>query len=176
MGGILQGATERKRSSKLPRAPELGLERDGYGGDRTGRSGNSNAQDEKGKTTVRLEMVEMAGEVGVKWTGRLIDVCMQEGRIQKAWRTGLIEPIWQRKRGCTRPRKVQGHHTTQPSTETVAEGSKWVRITRRVEGNFGEEQQGFRKGKGTVYICPETDGREEAGCTGQYGSGVRRPG
>ena len=38
----------------------------------TGRSGNSNAQDEKGTATradeVRLEMMEMAGEVGVKCT------------------------------------------------------------------------------------------------------------
>ena len=65
MGGKLQGAAERKRSSKLPRAPELGQERGGSGGDRTGRSGNSNAQDDKGKATgadeVRLEMSEMAG-------------------------------------------------------------------------------------------------------------------
>ena len=49
--------------------------RGGCGGDRTGRSGNSNVQDEKCKATgadkVRLEMMEMAGEVGVKWTGRL---------------------------------------------------------------------------------------------------------
>ena len=44
MGGILQGATERKMSSKLHRALELGLERGGSGGDRTGRSGNSNAK------------------------------------------------------------------------------------------------------------------------------------
>ena len=27
---------------------------------------------------MRLEMLEMAGEVGVKWTGRLLNVCMQE--------------------------------------------------------------------------------------------------
>ena len=37
---------------------------------RTGRSGNSNEQDEKGKATgadeVRLHMLEMVGEVGVK--------------------------------------------------------------------------------------------------------------
>ena len=32
---------------------------------------------------VRLEMLEMAGEVGVKWTGRLLNVCMQEGRMLK---------------------------------------------------------------------------------------------
>ena len=34
----------------------------------------------KGKTTgadeVRLEMLEMAGEVGVEWTGRPLNVCM----------------------------------------------------------------------------------------------------
>ena len=36
----------------------------------------------KGKATgadeVQLEMLEMAGEVGVKWRGRLLNVCMQE--------------------------------------------------------------------------------------------------
>ena len=64
MGGILQGGTERNRSIKLPRAPELGKERGRSGGDRTGRSGNSNAQDEKSTATgadeVRLEMLDMA--------------------------------------------------------------------------------------------------------------------
>ena len=39
----------------------------------------------KGKATgtdeVRLDMVEMAGEVGVRWTRRLLNVCMQEGRV-----------------------------------------------------------------------------------------------
>ena len=69
--------------------------------DRTGRSGNSNVQDEKGKATgadeVRLHMLEMAVEVGVKWTGRLLNVCMQEGRISKEWRMGLTVQIWKRK-------------------------------------------------------------------------------
>ena len=54
----------------------------------------------KGKATgadeVRLEMLEMAGEVGagwvgVKWTVRLLNVCMQEGRM------GSIVSIWMRK-------------------------------------------------------------------------------
>ena len=81
----------------------------------------------KGKATgtdeVRLEMLEMAGEVGVKWTGRLLNVCMQGGRIPKEWRMGLIVPIWKRKGDVHDPaRKVQGHHTTQSSTETVGEG------------------------------------------------------
>ncbi len=41
----------------------------------------------KGKATgadeVRLDMMEMAGEVGFKGTERLLNVCMQEGRIPK---------------------------------------------------------------------------------------------
>ena len=40
---------------------------------------------------MRLEMLEMAGEVGVKWTGRLLNVCMQEGRIPTEWRMGLTD-------------------------------------------------------------------------------------
>ena len=46
---------------------------------------------------MRLEMLEMAGDVGVKCTGRLLNVCMQEGRIPKEWRMDLIVPIWKRK-------------------------------------------------------------------------------
>ena len=46
---------------------------------------------------VRLEIMEMAVEVGVTWTGRLLNVRMQEGRIPKEWRVGLIVPIWKRK-------------------------------------------------------------------------------
>ena len=64
-----------------------------------------------------------------------------------------------------------GHHTTQSSIETVGEGFD-ARIRRRVKGDFGEEQQGFRKGRGTSDgdVRPETYYG-----TGQYGSGVRRP-
>ena len=50
-----------------------------------------------GADEVRLEMLEMGGEVGVKWTGMLLNVCMQEGRIPKEWMMGLIVPIWKRK-------------------------------------------------------------------------------
>ena len=82
-------AAERKRSSKLPRAPEHGCER-------CGTEEVETAMHNKGKATgtdaVRLEVMEMAGEVGVKWTGRQLSLCMQEGSIPKAWRIGLIVP------------------------------------------------------------------------------------
>ena len=47
-------------------------------------NGNANAHNDKGKTTgadeVQLEMMEMAGEVGVKWTGGCCTcVCRREG-------------------------------------------------------------------------------------------------
>ena len=57
---------------------------------------------------MRLEMLEMAGEVGVKWTGRLLNVCMQEGRIPKEWRMSLIVPIWKRKGDVHDPGKFRG--------------------------------------------------------------------
>ena len=77
-------------------------------------SGNSNAQDEKGKATeadevrLSLAMLEMSGEVGVKWTGRLLNLCMQEARIPKEWRMGLIVPIWKRKGNVHDPGKYRG--------------------------------------------------------------------
>ena len=36
-----------------------------------------------GTGELRLEMMEMAGEMGVKGTGRLLNVCMQEGSMPK---------------------------------------------------------------------------------------------
>ena len=42
------------------------------------------------------------------------------------------------------------HYTTQPNTEPVGEGSRRLRVMRRVEGDFGEEQQGIRNGRGTA--------------------------
>ena len=66
----------------------------------------------KGKATgadeVRLEMLEMVGDVGVKWTGRLLNVRMQERRIPKEWRMGLIVPIWKRKGDVHDPGKYRG--------------------------------------------------------------------
>ena len=66
----------------------------------------------KGKATradeLRLEMLVTAGEVVVEWTGRLLNVCMQEGRIPKGWNMGLIVPIWKRKGDVHDPGKYRG--------------------------------------------------------------------
>ena len=47
-----------------------------------------------------------------------------------------------------------------------------------MEGEFGEEEQGFRKGRGTadvMYVLIQM-AQKRTKCAGQYGSGVRRPG
>ena len=98
---------------------------------------------------MRLEMLEMAGEVGVKWTGRLLNVCMQEGRIPKECRMGLIVPTWKRKDYVHDPGKYRGI-TLLSQVLKLMERVLDARIRRRVEGDFGEEQQGFMKGRGTA--------------------------
>ena len=102
-----------------------------------------------GADEVRLEMLEMAGEMGVKWAGRLLNVCMQEGRMPKEWRMGLIVPLWKRKRDVQDPGKYRGI-TLLSQVLKLLERVLDARIRRRVEGDFGEEQQGFMKGRGTA--------------------------
>ena len=83
---------------------------------------------------------------------------MQEGRIPKEWRMGLRVPIWKRKGDVHDPGKYRGI-TLLSQVLKLLERVLDARIRRRVEGDFGEEQQGFRNRRRDV--CPETDGREE---------------
>ena len=94
---------------------------------------------------MRLEIMEMAGEVGVKLAGRLLNVCMQEGRIPKEWRMGLIVPLWKKKGGVHDPVKYRGI-TLLSQVLKLLERVLDARIRRIVEGDFVEEQQGLRMG------------------------------
>ena len=102
-----------------------------------------------GTDEVRLDMLEMAGKVGVKWTGRLLDVCVREGRVPKEWRLGLIVPIWKRKGDVHGSGNYRGI-TLLSQILKLLERVLDARFRRRVEGDFGEEQQGCRKGRGTT--------------------------
>ena len=66
----------------------------------------------KGKATgtdeVRLDMLDMAGKVGVKLSGRLLGVYVREGRVPKECRLGLIVPIWKRKWDVHDPGNYKG--------------------------------------------------------------------
>ena len=113
----------------------------------TGRSENSNAQDEKGKATgadeVRLEMLEMAGD----WGGSQVDRKATERGYAGGKENVEDRPAntdMEEERGCAWSRKVQA--ITLPSQVLkLLERVLDARIGRRVEGDFGEEQQVFRK-------------------------------
>ena len=69
--------------------------------------------------------------------------------MPKEWRTGLIVPIWKSKWGVHDPGKYRSitlHSQVLKLLERVLD----ARIMRRVEGDLGEEQQGFGKGIGTA--------------------------
>ena len=88
----------------------------------------------------------MAEDVGVKWTGRLLNVCMQEGRIPKEWRMGLIVPIWKRKGDVHDPGKYRGI-TLLSQLLKLLERVLDARIRRRVEGDFGKNSKGSGRGE-----------------------------
>ena len=95
---------------------------------------------------MRLEMLEMARDVGVKWTGRQLNVCMQEGRIPKEWMMGLIVPIWKRKGDVYDPRKCRGI-TLLSQVLKLLERVLDARIRSRVEGDFGKNNNGSGRGE-----------------------------
>ena len=55
-----------------------------------------------------MEMLDLAGDVGVNWTRRLLNSCLTEGKIPVEWRTGLIIPIWKMKGDVHDPGKYRG--------------------------------------------------------------------
>ena len=61
---------------------------------------------------------------------------------------GLIVPMWKRKRDVHDPGKYRG--ITLSQVLKLMERVSHARNSRRVEGDFGEEQQRFRKGRGTA--------------------------
>ena len=107
----------------------------------------------KGRQTrldeMRAEMVDVAGEIGVRWTKMLLNTCMKQCKVPEDWRTGLIVPIWKRKGDAQDPGKYRG--ITLPShIMKLLERILDKRLRERVEPELGEEQLGFRKGRGTT--------------------------
>ena len=96
-----------------------------------------------------VEMLDLAGDVGVNWTRRLLNSCLTEGKIPVEWRTGLIIPIWKMKGDVDDPGKYRGI-TVLSQVLKLLERELDGRIRKKIECEIGEEQQGFRKGRGTT--------------------------
>ena len=46
---------------------------------------------------MRVEMVMAGGKIGISWTKKPLKTCMRQGIVLE-WRTGLIVPIWKKKK------------------------------------------------------------------------------
>ena len=71
---------------------------------------------------MRTEMVEVAGEIGARWTKRLLNTCMKQWKVPEDWRKGLIVPIWKQKGDAQDPGKYRGI-TLLSYNETTREDS-----------------------------------------------------
>ena len=89
------------------------------------------------------EMVDVAGEIGARWTKRLLNTFMKQCKVPEDWRTGLIVPIWKRKGDAQDPGKYRGV-TLLSHIMKLLERILDKRLRERVE------QPGFRKGRGTT--------------------------
>ena len=78
---------------------------------------------------------------------------MQERRIPKGWRVGLIMPIWKRKGDVHDQGKYRGI-TLLSQVLKLLERVLDARIRRRVEGDFGENSKGSGRGE-----------EQQTGCT-----------
>ena len=99
---------------------------------------------------MRAEMVDVAGEIGgVRWTKRLLNTRMKQCKVPEDSRTGLIVPIWKRKGDAQDPGKYRGI-TLLSHILKLLERILDKRLREKVEHKLGEEQLGFRKGRGTT--------------------------
>ena len=85
-------------------------------------------------------------------TGKLLNVCMQEGRIPREWRMGLIVPIWKRTGDVHNPGKYRGI-TLLSKVLKLLERVLDAMIIRRVECDFGEKSKGSGRGEEQQTAC-----------------------
>ena len=57
---------------------------------------------------IRVDMVMASEKSGIRWTKRLLNTCMRQGKVPDEWRTELIVPIWKRKGDVQDPGKYRG--------------------------------------------------------------------
>ena len=57
---------------------------------------------------MRAEIVDVAGDIGARWTKMRLNTCMKQCKVPEDRRTGLIVPIWKRKGDAQDPGKYRG--------------------------------------------------------------------
>ncbi|XP_076031869.1 uncharacterized protein LOC143019772 [Oratosquilla oratoria] len=123
------------------------------------------------------ECLKKGGSVMVDWLVRLSNVCWREGRVPEDWRSACIVPLYKGKGDKCECSSFRG--ISLLSVVGKAYGRILIeRIRRGTEGVIGEEQCGFRTGRGCVdqifvvrQICEKAIGKGKDVFLGFYGSG-----
>jgi hypothetical protein len=108
------------------------------------RSGKAVGPDE-----LSTDMLKALGTPGLKWMTRILRVIWQEQCIPNDWRTSVLVPIFKKKGNiheCSQYRGIKLLCHSLKLLEKVVE----ARLRIIVEGQLGEEQCGFRPGRGTT--------------------------
>ena len=95
------------------------------------------------------ECLKRGGTVVVDWLVRLFNVCLREGRVPEDWRSACIVPLYKGKGDKCECSSYRG--ISLLSVVGKVYGRVLIeRIRRGTEEVIGEEQCGFRKGRGCV--------------------------
>ncbi|XP_076031278.1 uncharacterized protein LOC143019503 [Oratosquilla oratoria] len=95
------------------------------------------------------ECLKKGGSVMVDWLVRLFNVCWREGRVPEDWSSACIVPLYKGKGDKCECSNFRG--ISLLSVVGKAYGRILIeRIRRGTEGVIGEEQCGFRTGRGCV--------------------------
>ena len=101
-----------------------------------------------GVDELSIEMVKTNRLVGIKWLTRLFNVCFTTGEIPAEWRRGVNVPIWKGKGDIHDPGRYRGI-TLLSQALNLMERILDARVKHIVESIIGENQLGFKKGRGT---------------------------
>ena len=102
-----------------------------------------------------------------------VNTYMKQCKVPEDWRTGLIVPIWKRKEDAQDPGKYRGTTLLSHIMKLRLERIMDKRLRERVEHNLGEEQLGFRKGRGVTdgMFSLKQHSREQIGEATKHGFG-----
>ena len=102
-----------------------------------------------GPDEITLEMVLALGEEGIVWLHRVMDAIWKEKRIPDDWQESILVSIFKNKvniHECGNYRGIKFLSQIMKCFERILDS----RMREIVEPHLGEEQFGFRKGKGTT--------------------------
>ena len=126
---------------------------------------------------VKAEYLKSGGKVCAEWMVRMLNVCLSSGSVPNEWKIGCIIPLYKGKGDSLECKNNRG--ISLLSVPGKVYGRILIdRVIEQSEGQIGEEQSGFRKGRSCadqIFVLRQlsekmTEKKEETVCS-IYGSG-----